>query len=480
MSNAPSNEGVFFCNEDVCTMSSELNYEQLDSTSGAYNWGKNVAGGVRNAVCGLWRDYPGAFLGAPLPGTEGFRQFGEGFWNTVCPPDSQPHPSPDGDVFDGGQCDTLYNVRVNATLKDDQNPGFSEDASYNTTAIGAIQGIVEVPAAKPSQQYAIRSIRPNGQVVTSGVLGTSNRGFFTGVSITVLSRVDGQPDNCGNSQRYPNTPIIPDSRRRNIPVPIPLPNSSLVTININEIQIDNTFNIPVNVKVNNQFNIQFDLGGVKFDFPNNSIGGGATDLTPVLTPINQIQRDLVDLSGTTQDIYDSRLRLIDNNISIAVCTDGEPSEQQITVKTIADGNGNSLSSFEDNLFAQLYSLRTEGQIVCLPQSNAEVILQGSTVNGAGVIVSHILQPPSIGYLIEILTYDINRLRTYMLSGDDSEFGFGNVSLTSSNNAVIGDYVRLFTTKTFIPADSIKFPHRVRVSLKKGITFRVVDLGYTPA
>ena len=460
-------------------MSSELPFSELDNSSGAYNFGRELANAARGVTCGLWRDYAGAFLGAPLAVGEPIRQFNEGFWNTVCPPDNYPHPPDPPNSFSGGQCAVQYTITSSATLRDRNDPSFTNPLTDTRQLTGPILGMVANPSGVSNgQSYGISFVNGSGAVDFAGVFGTGGSFYIANAKIDSVVRVDGQPDNCGDPPHYPDPTPPPDSRRRNVPIPVPLPNGSLITVVINEIEINNTFNTPVNVKMNNRFNLQFDLGGVKFDFPNNTIGSGATDLTPVLNATTQIQRDLVDVAGTTQDIYDKRLRFIDNNVSIASCSDGNVIETPVTIKVLSDGV-NSETVLTDYLFAELYNLRREGQITCLPAENATVLFEGSTVPGQGVLYSDILQPPSIGYLLEITSFDINMLRTYTLYGEDSEYGFGNVSLTSSNKAVIGDYARVFTTRTFLPAENIKFPHRVRVSLKRGIEFRVVDLGYNP-
>lgn len=457
-------------------MPSDLPYRDLDDASAPYNWGRETANAARGAVCALWRDYAGAFLGNPIPFGEPIRQFNQGFWNTVCPPDSYPHPDPDEGKFSGGQCVTQYRVSTTATLHINSPP--SDEVTTRTDVLtGPINGLVETQTPDGQQVISISYTKPDGTTDLFNVYGVYlSAGRFTSYSITGIVRVDGLLDNCGDSQPHPIIRPIPDSRRRNVPVPVPLPNGSLITVVINEIEIDNTFNIPVNVKMNNNFNIKFDLGGAKFDFPNGVGGGGTVDLTPVLNATTQIQRDLVDLSGTAQDIYDSRLRFIDNNVPIVSCGDDGIVEQQVTIKVLSDGL-NSETLLTDTLFSQIYRLLSEGKVDCIPDRAVELVLAATTIEDDSVTYTSLRQPPSLGYLLQIDELDIRKLRTYKLSGDDSEYGLGNVSIVSSNNAVVGDAIRVFTTKTFVNATNISFPHRVRISLKPGIRYKVYDLGY---
>lgn len=464
----------------------DFSYADLQSLAPSpYNVGKNLANAARTAYCSLYRQYPYYTTGtfADVPG-----QIAKGLNDTICN-DQSPPPDPSPPVT-GGQCTgVVYTLSTTVHYEAFFN-GISQGMQTQNGSQGVSGAIRELHYAIEGTKVYARFIEAYG--TPTYPLGVQQQSLlleqqppnplvynrFVSVDFS-LTRNDGQADNCGNPP--------PDWKDRTTPPP-----SLIDDVNIN-VNITPTLVVNVPVTINNFITnnnsrptVIIKNPSIKFEFGSNGVttnypggGGGIVDLTPVLNATTQIQRDLVDVSGTVQDIYDTRLRFIDNNVPIAVCTDGEASESQVTVKVLSDGNGNSLSSYQDNLFAQLYLLRTEGQIICFPQSNATVILEGSTVPGAGVLYSDIQQPPSIGYLLEILTYDINRLRTYTLYGNDSEFGFGNIALTSSNNAVIGDFTRVFTTKTFIPALDVKFPHKIRVSLKKGITFRVVDLGYNP-
>lgn len=465
----------------------DFSYEELrDTVSSPYNLGKNLINGARSAYCSLYRQYPyyttGTFIDGP-------GKFAKGLNDTICN-DLNPPPDP-LPPFNGGQCVGVnYNMSIvvhYTAFFDGVNQGqFTLNNTFGVS--GAIRdlhykveypdvylyfleayGTPTFPTGSQQRLLLIQQQPPNPRVF--------NR--FDSVDITV-ARQDGQPDNCGNpppdwKDRTQPPPSLIDDVNININVTPTLQVNVPVTINN---FITNNNSRPTVIIKNPSIKFEFGTNGVSTNYPSGG-SSGATDLTPVLNATTQIQRDLVDIGGTVQDIYDKRLRFIDNNVPIASCSDGVVSENQVTVKVLSDGV-NSESVLTDYMFAELFNLRKEGVITCLPPENATVLFTGSTVNGQGVLYSDILQPPSIGYLLEILSFDINLLRTYTLYGDDSEYGFGNLSLTSSNKAVIGDYTRVFTTKTFIPASDIKFPHRVRVSLKAGIEFRVVDLGYNPA
>lgn len=108
--------------------------------------------------------------------------------------------------FSGGQCDDIL-YSVTGKVNTDQASGASAPFTFSGGAIGPVRGVQFGARAGNSQSIVIigkpTSGTPSGLYNAGSVPYTSGVGTVTNAFITSVSRVDGQPDNCGNP------PIVP-------------------------------------------------------------------------------------------------------------------------------------------------------------------------------------------------------------------------------------------------------------------------------
>ena len=96
--------------------------------------------------------------------------------------------------FEGGQCPTLYQVRLNWTESD------GDTGITNQFLDGPISNIYIRPQpSSPSNDFlSIDHLGQDGNPTTTNVHGTTFGVKITSWSVHTLQRVDGQPDNCGS------------------------------------------------------------------------------------------------------------------------------------------------------------------------------------------------------------------------------------------------------------------------------------------
>lgn len=463
----------------------EYSYDQLQApNTGAFNVGKQLANGVRSAYCDLYRRFPWAYNGA----FDQVGQFNKGFNDTICN-DFNPPPDPSPPIT-GGQCvganytltttvhyEFFFNGVSQGTQTQTGNQGVSgaiKDLHYYVDGSKVYASFLEAVGTPQFPDGA----RQTFQILDQQPLDPRVYNRFISAEFSVV-RNGGLPDDCGDP--------APDWIDRT-----PIPPSLLDDINVN-VNITPTLIVPVSVKITN-VNITNNLRptvivknpSIQFSFGNNGVsssypgGGGsvAVDLSPVLDGITTLAVNQANLSGAIGRVEAKQLKLSPITLSTPKCGANGIENNQVDAFVLDDGNGKTEAELFNNIYQQLFRLRSEGKLQCATTNVPETILV-YVANTPGIVeFTPVRQPGTLGYIVEVMEYDPTTVRTYKLAGDDSEVGFGNAALTSSNDYVIGERVNLFTQKTFIPAWDITFPHRVRVSVKQGCSVRVIDLGQT--
>lgn len=251
------------------------------------SWAENVGNQARAAVCSALAtaDTLAGFTDALFPNGNWDNQIASGIRRGFCGnPDNAPDPS-DYVPFSGGQCDTLYNVS-----------GVRTDG-------GAISGQLRGPISQGETPSPTPSCPTNRSLFLEGRNAAGTAPAFVQLGATNnplncnplnapqinLSRVDGQPDNCGNTSS--NVPQYqPQITNRNVTY---IDNSSQevtenyqFTVNIPVI-IGGILIAPVTIAGNN-FTVELSVpinGDISFNFGQGPRGDTVTEGQPPNSPI---------------------------------------------------------------------------------------------------------------------------------------------------------------------------------------------------
>ena len=223
--------------------------------------------------CELWQLYPDWMTQNSLPATA----FARGFWNSACSPIQAPINPPANPGFSGGQCSGVeYDVDVNVKTENTSN---CQPLNFNFTfrVTGAVNGLYEIVEATRDtttdcqggnnsdlDRVTIWLGAEGGDVqVLANVYQWSDSGMpqpYTTYTITDITRVDGQPDDCGDPpEKYPSVDPDPLDLVKNTPITV---NDGLdLDLELVYVRNSNNYNFPFSMKVNG-VNITIDLGGL--------------------------------------------------------------------------------------------------------------------------------------------------------------------------------------------------------------------------
>lgn len=241
------------------------------------------------------------FANTFLPAARRDQYFGSmGFgYNLLCnrqPPTDVPLP------FNGGQCPVQYNITAAGTLKSQSGTPPDEPVTASASPFGPLVGTRYIPGNLGlNQQFVLDAYDGGGNPTVYSLFGTGGLGYFANCSITSVTRVDGNPDNCGDPAR-PIPPAPPPdwnvgdtnityTNSDGIDVTVP------VTFNIGNgyVDINAQVNVPVTVTINNEFSatatVNFNTGDINFGVTNDvkgavnfSTGGIGSGNTVVINP----------------------------------------------------------------------------------------------------------------------------------------------------------------------------------------------------
>ena len=198
----------------------------------AYEWNRNIRDAIATYGCELWNNYPKwTTLDNPL------NAFVRGYLNAACAPIGLDVPAPEV-PFVGGQCDTAYHVTGKYKNANTGGAfGCEEELVFSTTLNNApTSGRVTRVGTRPFGNDTVLAIyyfstsnnmelntTPGGNISGNPVfvrpacanITPNNQGNYMiagSAYIESVTRVDGQPDNCGSLPvEYPDvTPTSQD------------------------------------------------------------------------------------------------------------------------------------------------------------------------------------------------------------------------------------------------------------------------------
>lgn len=225
----------------------------------AGGWLGQTIGKARDAACGLYAQYPNtwapAFPGDPVSATQ------RGFMDEVCR--GKPKPPPPKQSFNGGQCQATYRVVVQQV----SIPEFGSVTRQFTHDIAGPMKFVGIatPTNSPDFLGYCMKDRFGFNIALGSAWFRTEKSPLSSSSIISVTRVDGQPDNCGNPPPDWENPASPPPEAYNPPggdVTYDDGTKRPVGIIISPVFINNRIEVDVGgVKVN------FDLGGVTVKLP---------------------------------------------------------------------------------------------------------------------------------------------------------------------------------------------------------------------
>lgn len=288
----------------------------------ALNWKSvgsfdSILNEARNFACGLYKNQPGALI--PNAANDVLRFA----WDNLCDyPGSPGLPPPPSVPFQGGQCNcVLYSVSV----FNDVSTGSGEALGV----FGEVGGVRIVLIPRPDGEFSA-----SYEILCRGFPGSGGCSVYQWYryrfspflpnaqnaknAINSITRVDGQPDNCGNPPAsYPPGAPPPPGGFVSPPVPIPLADGDSITVNFNfsppsvpEGIADFIPPIVINYfKPEFKIPIEFNFNGdVNFGAP--SGGGGFSENDR--DTINNINTNINNVGGVTNNINNK----IDNFVNI--------------------------------------------------------------------------------------------------------------------------------------------------------------------
>lgn len=464
-------------------MSNVIQYRDVDTE---FNPIRPITDAIRGAYCAGYSAFPALYNGSP-GGDAATWAANQARNDFICAPTPSPLPPSPAPIAEGGQCAGV-GYRIFGSVNFNVNGGSS---STNPIDLGGVVGAIQLGGLQ--EDGFGWYVRVTINITPSNPSGVSANAYlllkpsnpqvfyeFEGYSLQI-QRLDGQPDNCGNMKPdYPDLRLPPGRRiTDNVDIPVRPGLNINLPVTIEQVNINNAVNVNVDV---GGIGINFDFGGITVELPP---GIGIPGFPDVLDGLDVITDGVGDLIDTVTDITDlvnslnqTKLEFEAITIEIPDCDGENVVVREVPVKVLRDNKGNSQRELYQAIASQIRRLRTQGLIDCEVDVPAFEIISPETVEPGEVVYSTVQIPPTRGYLIEIVNFDAKELRTYKLAGErDVEAGFGNACIVNEDYSTRGDIIFMRTRRLFIDARDVDTPHRVRVSLKPGVLFRVVNLGY---
>lgn len=348
----------------------DLSYDEVrDASHDAGNGLGNLARAGRTALCTLYQNTPQWLLPDAFGDPGGI--LARGFYDNICRPDFPP-PSVPPPPFNGGQCPVQYNVSYTVTAFFPPNPSGSFSTAGTVSIFGTIKGTRVAKVGSQWNVFLVGGANGNpGASVDTTLLSIADTYDTPVATITAISRVDGQPDNCGDpnaeDDRVPpvnqieyNTTIEVGGLDVSVPITVIRPTLDVdvnfrpeVVVNVGGIDVNFrldgiTFNIPPGVdSPSPTYPLPDPRPNPPTRPPSGGGGGGGGDcpdvnLDPILNKLNEIE--------TTIDVID------ENVVELLDCDRCERlpiTSSEYTGNQIGSGNSGLFSLSEDAEWVEL-------------------------------------------------------------------------------------------------------------------------------
>lgn len=308
------------------------------SGNAAANFSEQLRDGVATFACGLWSNYPDFIT----RGTNPANGFARGFMNSMCSA-VQPAVPPPQPPFPGGQCTDAYTIDVEFNrIPDGGGAPIFTTGIIVTNRLGPIGSIT--PSLSPDERTLITDVVYDGGLQS----GQFNFGPLAGATIDLNSvsyntlNQNNPADPCGDLPSAYNSPD-PQSGDLNTTINITLNDGLSLPVEIQHIQLGNTYNFPMAFEVNGN-NTTLDIGGLHFHAPSGfSNPSGSNDVPPpgseesddgTGTPITKTYPDNEYVVADDFVVP----REIDYIIEYLVCNDGLIETITNTVKMVSGVN----------------------------------------------------------------------------------------------------------------------------------------------
>lgn len=437
-------------------MSVRYNVQEFfgDTSDRARDFGFGVANAARRAFCAGWSAVPGAIV--PNPGDA----FVRGLASSLCRDFPQPPaPSP---PWTGGQCRINYTVRYRRAFTQ-KSTGTQVDQTV--TFVSPVLGPVTQRTRNEGVNRVLDIVNGDGVVVGSPAVNkeTNDISFFGIVSVTPSS---GGTDNCGNPPPvFPGGDYINEGDRitnenitvegdRNISIPV-----SIAPIFEEDVCIGQ-FAFCVDV---GDIRVNLDLGGVTLQLPGtgggDSGGGGSGGDTETITNIDNrttiIQQQQEDCCAAIQ---------------LAISQFRNDVNEEFNASELRQACIVGLIRFAAPKF---------------PKFEDPIDERASGFSGLHGITRFVqpLRADSCFLVVNIEPTEAFNGRVYTLreEGEDVEAGFGHVEVSFFDGGVrpaAEAGVRVISARrTLIVFDRITSGNQIRLSLKGGLNYSVVDPGF---
>ena len=194
--------------------------------------------------------------------------------------------------------------------------------------------------------------------------------------------------------------------------------------------------------------------------------------------------DLSKIESNLRDLLAARLSLEPFSFPVPSCgvdALGAPavvftSKDSYAVK---DRSNRSTQASTIVVSEMLSTLLTQGKLACTTASlvSAELILDVSSVDNQNTVFTAV--PSSLTaywFVLEVLDVDEALIRTYKIAGNSSEYGAGNWAVIDSSGNACQSFTHIYSRLQRLDVPLRESAWGVRVSPKRGVSFRVTAFG----
>ncbi len=260
------------------------NIDAFQAGEDSADFGIHLAAAARNFTCGVFKNYPGAFI------PNAADDFVQGIWTGFCQNSSGGLPAAPTPPFTGGQCPISYSLHITYVYT---FPGGASGEADDIRVYGPISQIspsTDVDANGFNECWTVKGFDFTGApVILHSARGGGHPYTITGFAVS-LSPSFGQPDNCGDpGKQYPIVTPPPGYNIGPFDITIPgggglAPSTGAITVPVGLVNVIPQLHISgLSPSLIGDVDLTVDLGGIHFN--------EGADLSEVSKAIAQIKKN---------------------------------------------------------------------------------------------------------------------------------------------------------------------------------------------